>query len=305
MDTRRSSGSNQMHNLIGVDIGGTHIKMAAFSPAGEMLANWHRETGDRPTDHVPAFAETVRAMLREVATPGAAVGIAAPGLAAKDERSIAFQPGKMHGIEGFDWTAFLEHQTLIPVLNDAHAALLGEIWRGAAMGARDVVLLTLGTGVGGAILSDGRLLRGAIGRAGHLGHISGSEGDDISILGMPGSLEWAIGNYSVGQRSGGRFSTTRELVEAHLGGDAFASEVWLKSIRTLARAIASFINMLDPEVIILGGGIAKAGTTLFDPLAKQLDEIEWRPGGHRVRIVPAELGEWAGAYGAAWSALQR
>ena len=293
------------HNLIGVDIGGTHIKMAAFSPEGEMLANWHRDTGDQPTSAVPAFAETVREMLREVAAPDACVGLAAPGVAAKDERSIAYQPGKAHGIEGFDWTTFLQREKILPVLNDAHAALLGEIWCGAAIGARDAILLTLGTGVGGAILSDGRLLRGAIGRAGHLGHVSVEENDERSIFGMPGSLEAAIGNYSVGQRSGGRFSTTRELVDAHLAGDAAATGLWLRSVRALARAVASFINALDPEVIIIGGGIAKAGRSLFEPLAGYLDEFEWRPGGHCVRILPARLGEWAGACGAAWKARQQ
>jgi glucokinase len=94
-----------------------------------------------------------------------------------------------------------------------------------------------------------------------------------------------------------------ELEKAHLAGDAAATELWLKSVRALARAIASFVNMLDPEMVIIGGGISKSGKILFEPLADFLDELEWRPGGHRVRIVPAALGEWAGTYGAAWNAM--
>jgi len=289
-----------MNQLIGIDIGGTQIKMGAFSSDGAMLSQWTRETGDRPTAGVPAFAETVRQMLREVDAPDACVGIAAPGIAAKDGRSIAYQPGKMHGIEGFDWGAFLERE--VPVLNDAHAALLGEVWQGAAKGAKDAILLTLGTGVGGAILSDGRLLKGSFGRAGHLGHISVTEGIERSIFGTPGSLEAAIGNYTVGIRSNGRFSSTRELVDAHCAGEAEATVIWEKSLRILARAITSFINILDPELVIIGGGITKAGPVLFQPLATYLDEIEWRPAGRRVGIVPATLGEWAGAYGAACNA---
>ena len=78
----------------------------------------------------------------------------------------------------------------------------------------------------------------------------------------------------------------------------------MKAVRVLARAIASFINILDPEIVILGGGITQAGAYLFDPLDEFLEEFEWRPAGHRVRIVPAKLGEWAGAYGAAWNARQ-
>ncbi|HEY5954004.1 MAG TPA: ROK family protein [Terrimicrobiaceae bacterium] len=290
-----------MNQLIGIDIGGTQIKMGSFSPNGKVLAQWIRDTGDRPTAGAPAFAETVRQMLQEANAADARVGIAAPGVAAKDGRSIAYQPGKMHGIEGFDWGSFLGRPT--PVLNDAHAALLGEVWQGAARGAKDAILLTLGTGVGGAILSDGRLLKGTFGRAGHLGHTSVTESAERSIFGTPGSLEAAIGNYSVKTRSDGRFSSTRELVEAHQAGDSEATVIWLKSVRVLARAVASFINILDPEIVILGGGIIKAGHYLFDPLDEYLGEFEWRPAGHRVRIVPATLGEWAGAYGAAWNAL--
>jgi glucokinase len=290
----------KMNQLIGIDIGGTQIKMAAFSTQGKMHAQWTRETGDRPTSGVPAFAETVHQMLQEADASNACVGIAAPGVAAKDGRSIAYQPGKMHGIEGFDWGSFLEREA--PVLNDAHAALLGEVWQGAAQGAKDAILLTLGTGVGGAILSDGRLLKGTFGRAGHLGHTSVNESAERSIFGTPGSLEAAIGNYTVGTRSNERFSSTRELIEAHRAGDAGATLVWVKSVRVLARAITSFINILDPEIVILGGGIIKAGAHLFAPLAEYLDEFEWRPAGHRVRVVPAALGEWAGAYGAAWNA---
>jgi glucokinase len=289
-----------MNQLIGIDIGGTQIKMGGFSPDGAVLGQWTRETGDRPTAGVPAFAETVRQMLREAGAADACMGIAAPGVAAKDGRSIAYQPGKMHGIEGFDWGAFLERE--VPVLNDAHAALLGEVWQGAAKGAKDAILLTLGTGVGGAILSDGRLLKGSFGRAGHLGHISVTEGIEQSIFGTPGSLEAAIGNYTVGIRSNGRFSSTRELVDAHCAGDAEATVIWEKSLRILARAITSFINILDPELVIIAGGITKAGPVLFEPLAAYLGEIEWRPAGRRVGIVPATLGEWAGAYGAACNA---
>lgn len=294
-----ASQNSRTDLLVGIDIGGTQIKMGAFSSAGEMLSKWTRETGDRPTTGTPPFAKTVRQMLEEIEDGERHVGIAAPGVVAKDGRSIAYQPGKMHGIEGFDWGAFLQRD--IRILNDAHAALLGEVWQGAAKGARDAILLTLGTGVGGAILSDGRLLKGSFGRAGHLGHSSLNESAEQSIFGTPGSLEAAIGNYTVQARSQGRFSSTRELVEAHLAGDSQATDVWEKSVRVLARAIASFINILDPEIVILGGGITKAGAALFEPLTVYLDKFEWRPAGHRVRIAPATLGEWAGAYGAAWN----
>lgn len=293
-----------MNTVIGIDVGGTDIKAATFAPDGTMLKQWTRPTRDAKTEGIPVFAQTVRALLEEMgAMPDTPVGIAAPGLVGRDGRAIVSMPGKMHGIEHLDWTNFLERKQVVPVLNDAHAALLGEVWHGAAKGCRHAILLTLGTGVGGAIWSDGRLLKGFVGRAGHLGHTSINGNTSRSIMGTPGALEVAIGDYTVGERSGDRFSHTSDLVAAHLRGDAGATAVWLRSIQDLARALTSFINILDPEIIILGGGIAAAGEALFVPLAAELEPIEWRPGGHRVRIVPAQLGGWAGAYGAAWNAM--
>ena len=121
----------------------------------------------------------------------------------------------------------------------AFAAFLA--W-GAAAGSRDAVLLTLGTGVGGAIMSEGRLVEGHIGRAGHLGHVCLDPDGPVSIAGMPGSLENAIGNGSLSERSKGRFADTRALVEAHVAGDAEAGEIWLRSVWVLACAIASIVN---------------------------------------------------------------
>jgi len=165
------------------------------------------------------------------------------------------------------------------------------------------MLLTLGTGVGGAAIVDGRLLRGHIGRAGHLGHISLDPDGSPDITGTPGSLEDAIGNCTIAQRSNGRFSTTSELVKAYQEGDAGAADVWLRSVKALAAGVVSLANVLDPEVVILGGGIVKAGDALLTPLRKWIDEFEWRPTGNAIRIATASLGEMAGAWGAAANAL--
>jgi glucokinase len=211
--------------------------------------------------------------------------------------------GRLRGIEGFIWTDFLESPKPVFVLNDAHAALLGEVWQGAAKGYRDVVLLTLGTGVGGAVLADGRLLKGQIGRAGHLGHISVNSDGAPDIVGTPGSLEEMIGNYNLSDRSGGRFTSTRELVAAHLNGDTDATRIWLRSVFHLGVAVASFINAFDPEIVVIGGGIAQAGPALFEPLNEYLDRFEWRPMGTRVPVKVAALGDVAGAIGAAYYAM--
>jgi glucokinase len=243
------------------------------------------------------IAELERTQVGEAAW----VGLCAPGIAARDGRCIIAMPERMQANVGFDWCDFLGRPA--PVLNDGQAALLGEVWRGAARGARDAVMLTLGTGVGGGILADGRLLRGAIGRAGHVGHMTVNGHGHPSICGMPGGLDDALGNATLARRSGGRFHDTRDLVAAVSVGDAAATDLWATMVHDLACAVASLINILDPEVMVIGGGIAEAGPFLFEPLAETLDRVEWRPNGHRVPVRPAEMGEVAGAIGAARNAM--
>jgi glucokinase len=289
-----------MSYSIGVDLGGTNIKIVVVSPDGTVLDYVTCDTADTEG----SWAQTIKTNLDQIRsrrgeTP-CHIGLAAPGLAAKDGRSIAYMQGRLAGLQGFMWGDFLDLPVV--VLNDAHAALLGEVWQGAAKGYRNVILLTLGTGVGGAVLVDGRLIKGQIGRAGHLGHTSINSDGAPDIVNTPGSLEQMVGNYNLSERSAGRFTSTRELVEAHLGGDSEATTIWLRSIHHLAAAIASFINAFDPEVVIIGGGIAQAGSALFDPLGQYLDRFEWRPIDHQVPIIAAALGEKAGAIGAAYHA---
>jgi len=285
---------------IGIDLGGTHVKAVAASSAGDVLARLSAETGVEWKEKIAGLVTQLEAGQQ---APADFIGLAAPGLAAADSRSDASLPGRLPGIEGLDWTAFLQRAKPVTVVNDAHAALLAEAWCGAAVPFRHVIMLTLGTGVGGAILADGRLLRGAIGRAGHFGHVSIDSSIERSIAGTPGALELAIGNCSIQQRSRGRFTSTLGLIEAHRAGDFAATAIWTDSVRALGRALVGFINVLDPEAVIIGGGIGRAAGDLFTLLAAELDKFEWRPAGHRVQILPAALGAWAGALGAARFAL--
>lgn len=287
---------------IGFDVGATNIKAVGLDSTGEVVRFDQFETNDAEGAWLDRIKTHIAAVEPERGT--AFIGIAAPGLAARDCRSIAWMQGRLAGLAGLDWTKHLGRNRIVPVLNDAHAALLGEVSQGAARGARNAVLLTLGTGVGGAILCDGRLLRGHLGRAGHLGHISLDPDGSPDIVNTPGSIEDAIGDHTVHRRSGGRFNSTEALVAAHVEGDELATKVWLRSVKHLSAAIASIINAVDPETVILGGGIARAGGALFDPLSRFLDNFEWRPNGHRVRVIPAALGERAGAIGVALNAMQ-
>jgi glucokinase len=293
-----------MDYALGIDLGGTSIKAMAITTEGQVLAQSNVPFDpERKLD----WAEKIRAISAEMQaqqrTPAACIGISAPGLAAKDGFSIAHMPERLQGLEGLIWSDYLKTKYSVPVLNDAHAALVGEVWIGAARGLQNVIMLTLGTGVGGAAMVDGRLLRGHIGRAGHLGHMSLDPDGLPDCTGTPGSIEVAIGNCTIEQRSGGRFKTTHDLIEAHRAGDRDATAIWLKSVKALAAAVCSFVNILDPEAAIIGGGIARAGDVLFVPLREFLDEMEWQPGGQRVKLLPAQLGEFAGAVGAARNAL--
>ena len=294
--------------LLGLDLGGTEVKCGAFSSVGEVLAKRVVPTRDGEwVGGIPAFVLESRSALAELrATVGAPprhAGVAAPGLASRDGTRIAFMPGRLHGLENINWAEALEVPQPVPVLNDAHAALMGEVWQGAAQGHRDVVLLTLGTGVGGAILSEGRLMRGHLGRAGHLGHLTVDHHGPPTITGTPGGIELAIGNATLAARTGGKFTMTRDLAAAATAGDRFAQEVWHESVHALAAHIAGLICALDPELIVIGGGLSELDEFLFAPLDAFLDEMEWRPNGRRVPIVKATLGAWAGAYGAAFAAM--
>lgn len=293
-----------MHELlIGIDLGGTSAKGIALDQTGAPLATAHT-----PFDlAVPfAFAEAVRHTVcqleSQLGRTADRIGLSAPGLASPDGRFIRFMPGRFEGLVGLDWSNYLQRPR-VPVLNDAHAALLGEVWRGAARDARNVFLLTLGTGVGGAAMVDGHLLRGHNGKAGHLGHITLDPDGPLDVTRIPGSLEDAIGNHNLPQRTDGLFATTHDLVRAVESNHPAATLHWQRSVRSLAAAIASLANVLDPEVVIVGGGIARCGDTLFKPLRDLVHQFEWQVSPHPLRIVPAALGELAGAYGAARNAL--
>ena len=303
---QRATDRLDMRFAIGLDLGGTNIKGLVTSSSGRVVAETLRPTGAETGGDWIKNVERVLAKLRKtIRAEPFVVGLAAPGLAARDNRSIAFMPERLRGLEKLDWQNHFGLESSVPVLNDAHAALAGEVWRGAARGARNVVLLTLGTGVGGAAIVDGNPLRGHIGRAGHFGHLSLDPEGPGDITGTPGSLEDTIGDSSLPARSGGKYRSTRDLVVAVRRRDKQAMEIWTRSVRALAAGITSLINALDPEVVILGGGITQAGAALFKPLGEFLDRFEWRPGGSRARIVRARLGDRAGAFGAAWHALQR
>lgn len=283
---------------IGIDLGGTNVKGLIINEKGEVLKQHYIPTQDNGDF---AWRVNVKEMVDylEGCTEHkiAGIGMSAPGLPDEQNRCIAYLPNRLNGLENYKWGEYLGYATY--VLNDAHSALMAEATFGAAKGYKNVVLLTLGTGVGGGIMINGQLYQGLAQMAGHLGHLSiDSQDDELSILGAPGSLEYAIGNYSIKKRSLGRFESTWQLTEAYKNGDSWASLIWLTSIKKLAVSISSLINALSPEIVVLAGGITLADDALYKPLREFMDLYEFRPN-KQTPIVQAYFGDMAGAIGAA------
>ena len=293
-----------MMYTIGIDIGGTRIKGVLLrADTGEVL---YQEVCPTNQQEELRWKGAVRDTLKKLTAmadgPVKGVGLAAPGLPNPENTAIACMPGRLPGLEHFVWTDFLGIQTR--VLNDAHAALMAEAQFGAARATQNVVMLTLGTGVGGGLLLNGQLYQGFYQMAGHLGHISvDADSDTPSVVtGMPGNLEDAIGNSTVARRTFGRYQNTHELVEAYRQNEPLATQVWLTSVRRLAVALASLANAFSPELIVLGGGITQADDALLEPLKTFMDIFEWRPAGKKTTICKAHFADWAGAIGAAGAA---
>jgi len=289
---------------IGIDLGGTRIKGVAIDVEGNILHQAYTATNDGAGEvWKAAVAKTVNDLRQKLNIQISAVGISAPGLPNHENTTIAFMPGRLEGLENFVWKDYL--QTPAYVLNDGVAALVAEAKTGAAKNSINAIMITLGTGVGGALLINKQPYQGSFNKAGHIGHMVIDSNGDKDVTNMPGSLEECIGNCTIEKRSNGKFTSTHELLNAYRNGDELAKQVWLTSVRKLAIGLASASNFISPDTIIVGGGIAEANDDLFIPLENWFDEFEWQPGGIRPKIVKAIHGDLAGAIGAACFALMK
>lgn len=291
--------------IAGIDLGASYIKSVVLDDRYQVITQRQAPTQD---DHTTsAWMQEVKNMYSGLLADYPTIrilGMSAPGIPSIDNTSIQFMPGRLPGLEGHVWGKYLGVPTYI--LNDANAAMVAESRLGVAQGYDPVILLTLGTGVGGSILVDGRLLTGYRQVGGHLGHLSVNMNSEVrSITGMPGSLEDAIGDASLSRRTQGLYQSTRDLIYDVSQGNEQANRYWLESVRALAISLASFGNILSPQLVVLGGGITAAGEWLLKPLMKYLDEYEWRPGGKQFELKIATAGSYAGAIGAGIFAAEK
>lgn len=294
-----------MQKAIGIDLGATNIKAVLVDETGRILETMQLHTNEKEEKSWKQGIAHILQTFRQKATlPVLPVGLSAPGLADKDNSCIVLMPGRLEGLENFIWKNYLNTPTW--VLNDAHAALMAEASFGAGKGYRNIIMLTLGTGVGGGVIINGELHQGLLSRAGHLGHVMlNADSDARDVTNMPASLEDAIGDCTISQRSFGKFSSTYNLLQAYKKGDILATYTWLQSIKKLAISLSAFINIISPDIIIIGGGIAHAGKDLFEPLNEFMNIFEWYHSGVRTPVVQAMFDEYSGAAGAAGFALHK
>ena len=294
---------------IGIDVGGTKVVAATLDGDGRVLQRLRRET---PVGDGRRLVDELEALLGEL---GAAVPVGV-GIAGLVTPAGLVRYGPNISVQDLDLAAALRQRTGQPVavVNDASAAALGEQRVGAGRGHRDVVMLTLGTGVGGGVVVGGRLVTGANGFAGELGHVIVEDGGRPCPCGNRGCLEAYAAGSAIGRRAAQRLadertpSLLREVDEctgkavtlAARDGDELAREVLLEAGRWLGIAIAGLVNALDPEVVLLGGGAAAETATWLLPEARET--MAARIIGHDWREPPAlelaALGDDAGMVGA-------
>jgi len=306
---------------VGIDVGGTQIKGGVVREDGAILrfrsVPTPREGGEAVFE---ALLDLVRSLLAN--GEGAAfVGVGVPGWVDGRTGMVGHAPNLVW--RNVPLRDRLARALPLPVAveNDANVALLGELWRGAARGAEWVLFFALGTGVGGAILAEGKLLRGARGFAGEFGHIPvRREGGDLCSCGKRGCLETEASGRAIARRGHeaaetgrspylaevlareGRISA-RHVAEAASRGDAAAREIFGQAAEALAFVVGGLVNALNPERVVVGGGVSRAGEVLFSPLREALSRYALPEFLSPDFLLPGEHPEDAGVLGAAYLAF--
>lgn len=299
--------------LLGIDLGGTQVKAARFSPSGEREAVARADSPAR--EDAGAILEALLAAARELFPDGgpAGIGIGVAGVLDIEEGRIIQSPN-LPALSAYPLRNRLQSAlggVPIRMMNDANAAALGEFHAGAGLPFRSMVLLTLGTGVGGGIVFDGKIWEGAAGVAGEVGHMCIQAGGPLCSCGARGCLEACVSGWALVREAKIIASrnpaspipsmtdlTPKRLAELALAGDADVRALWEKCGRMLGIGIANLMNLLNPEAIILAGGLAQAGPLLLDPARKAWEMQAFRRAYVSSQVLPASLGEWAGVRGA-------
>jgi glucokinase len=314
--------------LVGLDMGGTNIRTAAVSKSGEVLLMLRAPANAKATaaETVANISAQVLALQDAAGRKGLgearAIGVAVPG-ALNVRTGVVYAAPHVKAWRSFPLRRNLERvlKRTVIVENDANAWTLGEYWRGAARGCKTVVLLTLGTGIGGGLIVDGKLVHGRSGMAGELGHVF-VEADGMpcdcgargcleayaSASGLRGLLQRRMGvevsELPVMYRDRRGDFSARSLARAARCGDPVAIEMFEVAGRYLGVAIASFVNTFNPERVVIGGGVSGALPLMRRPMIREVKARAFKSAVAQAQIVRAALGAQGGVVGAAFAAMQ-
>jgi glucokinase len=307
--------------VLAADLGGTNLRMAAIDRDGQILYQTRRETprGESADQIVSVILEAANECLQNVEEKILAIAAAVPAII-DFEKGITLKLPNIPALNGFHLSDALESGLNLPCIleNDANAAAVGEKWLGASKDCKNSIFVTLGTGVGGGIIIDGKILRGASGTAGEIGHICVEPTGAPCGCGSRGCVEQYASATAI-VRLARKFMkqfpqselfektnlSSLEIYEAGVKGDELALEVFRQKGFYLGIMLAGLINVLNPEIIVIGGGAA-AGWDLFIPqTVEQIRERAYREPVEGVQIVRAELGDDAGILGAARLAFEK
>jgi glucokinase len=297
---------------VGIDIGATAMKAALVGLRGDLLASFR---ADSPRT-ISSLQDFVRSVRQQATVPVLGIGIGCKGVIDAATTRVSRLPGDLNFLEGCMLRELVNVDGLpVSADNDARTALVGEVLWGAARGRRNVVLLTLGTGVGAAALVDGVMVRGASGAACHLGHVTLDIRGGLCICGNYGCLETCFSSRAIESSyfahihrasptrlsvdDAGRTPSTEAIFQAAEEGDPSARRVLDLAFQSLTAALVSFLHVFDPELLILGGNISTAGPQLVAPLREEVARRTSVLLGRKVPIVFQSTGGYGGVAGAA------
>ncbi|HWB86879.1 MAG TPA: ROK family protein [Bryobacteraceae bacterium] len=304
--------------VLGIDIGGTQIKAGMVDESGALLASRTVATPADLDTFLRALHDAIQWLLGVSFFP-AGVGVGCKGIINCDSTEVQILPGSLNFLQGLRLSDLVGLPMDIPVFadNDARVALAGEMVWGAARGCQNAIMLTLGTGVGGAVLVNGQLLRGHTGVGGHLGHLTVEPEGLLCGCGNRGCLEtvfsaraiegaaWAAVHRGCNStlnrlfREHPQLATCRTIFQAASEGDDMSRAIVRKAVGKLGAAIGGLLHVFDPEVVIVGGQVADAGDELLLPLREEVWTRSRGLLGRSVPIVEQQVSDKSGIIGAA------
>lgn len=303
--------------IFGVDLGGTTVKLGLFDPEGNVLEKWEITTRKEDSGKLilPDIADAIKGKMQEKSIAKEdviGVGIGVPGPV--DSNGVIYKAANL------GWGVFSIKEELAGLLdgirveagNDANVAALGEMWRGGGQGYNNMVAVTLGTGVGGGIIVDGRILTGAKGAGGEIGHILVEEHEtEVCGCGKTGCLEQYASATGVVRLANRRFAkddkasvlrgkniSAKDVWDAVKAGDELAVEVAKQFGEYLGKGLAAVACVVNPDIFVIGGGVSKAGDVLMDYMVEPYKKYVFH-GSRETKFALATLGNDAGIYGAA------